>query len=122
VNHKYPIADLLSACREYVEITNRRLTFEWALIYGVNDSVDDARELARLLHGNDVPCQYHPAEPHSSLLGSGHYPPKSRRISQHAGGSRIPCTIRLRRGIDIEAGCGQLAIETNPNSLILYMI
>jgi len=114
VNRKYPISDLLSACREYVEKTSRRLTFEWALIYDVNDSVEDARELARLLHGmmchvNVIPLN--PTHRYSGQATTRQRADAFRNILVEAG---IPCTIRLRRGIDIEAGCGQLAIEANP--------
>jgi 23S rRNA (adenine2503-C2)-methyltransferase len=114
VNHKYPIAELMSACREYIEKTKRRLTFEWALIYDVNDSVIDARELARLLHGmmchvNIIPLN--PTHRYSGQATTRQRADAFRDILVEAG---IPCTIRLRRGIDIEAGCGQLAIEANP--------
>ena len=114
VNHKYPIADLLSACREYVEITNRRLTFEWALIYGVNDSVDDARELARLLHGMMCHVNIIPLNPTHRYSGQATTRQRADAFRNTLVEAGIPCTIRLRRGIDIEAGCGQLAIETTP--------
>jgi 23S rRNA (adenine2503-C2)-methyltransferase len=114
VNHKYPISDLLNSCREYVEKTNRRLTFEWALIFDVNDSIKDAKELAGLLHGmmchvNVIPLN--PTHRYSGQATTRQRADAFRNVLVEAG---IPCTIRLRRGIDIEAGCGQLAIEANP--------
>ena len=114
VNRKYPISELLGACRDYVEKTKRRLTFEWALIYDVNDSVEDARELARLLHGlmchvNVIPLN--PTHRYSGQTTTRQRADAFRDVMVEAG---IPCTIRLRRGIDIEAGCGQLAIDANP--------
>jgi len=111
VNHKYPISDLLGACREYIEETKRRLTFEWALIYDVNDSVDDAHELARLLHGMMCHVNIIPLNPTHRYAGQATTRQRAdafRNVLVEAG---IPCTIRLRRGIDIEAGCGQLAID-----------
>ncbi len=116
VNHKYPIADLISACREYIEETKRRLTFEWALIYDVNDSVADAHELARLLHGMMCHVNIIPLNPTHRYAGQATTRQRAdafRNVLVEAG---IPCTIRLRRGIDIQAGCGQLAIE-NPQNL-----
>jgi 23S rRNA (adenine2503-C2)-methyltransferase len=111
VNRKYPIADLLSACREYIEETKRRLTFEYALIYDVNDSVEDAHALARLLHGMMCHVNIIPLNPTHRYAGQATTRQRAdafRNVLVEAG---IPCTIRLRRGIDIEAGCGQLAIE-----------
>jgi len=116
VNRKYPISDLLSACREYIEETKRRLTFEYALIYDVNDSADDAHELARLLHGLMCHVNIIPLNPTHRYAGQATTRQRAdafRNVLVEAG---IPCTIRLRRGIDIEAGCGQLAIEANPIS------
>jgi 23S rRNA (adenine2503-C2)-methyltransferase len=115
VNRKYPISDLMSACREYIEETKRRLTFEYALIYDVNDSTDDAHELARLLHGMMCHVNIIPLNPTHRYAGQATTRQRAdafRNVLVEAG---IPCTIRLRRGIDIEAGCGQLAIESPQN-------
>ncbi|MCL4560226.1 MAG: 23S rRNA (adenine(2503)-C(2))-methyltransferase RlmN [Chloroflexi bacterium] len=111
INRKYPINSLLAACRDYVDQTGRRITFEWALIRNVNDTPEDARQLARLLHGllchvNVIPLN--PTNRYSGQATTRERAEAFRQILEEAG---IPCTIRLRRGIDIQAGCGQLASQ-----------
>ena len=77
VNRKYPLAELLAACQEYVETTHRRITFEWALIQGVSDTLEQARKLAGLLqmfrYGQFgfVSREHHPAQPHSPVRWPG---------------------------------------------------
>lgn len=111
VNHRYPIERLLESCREYVSQTGRRITFEWAMIEGVNDDLGQAEALADqvedlLCHVNLIPLNPTQGYPQ---------PPSSREaVSAFQGylqSRGIPCTIRLRRGIEIQAGCGQLATE-----------
>lgn len=114
VNRKYPIAELITACREYVEKTKRRLTFEWALIYDVNDSINDARELTNLLSGLLCHVNVIPLNPTHRYAGQATTRQRANEFRNTVMEAGIPCTIRLRRGIDIEAGCGQLAIEANP--------
>lgn len=108
INRRYPLAELLTACREYVEHTGRRVSFEYALIQGVNDEPGQARELAHLLRGllchvNLIPlnptaeCTYQPSTRDRILA--------FRRELNRLG---IANTVRLGRGIDIQAGCGQL--------------
>jgi 23S rRNA (adenine2503-C2)-methyltransferase len=108
VNRRYPIAELMSAVRDYIDATGRRVTFEYALIAGVNDSVEQARALARLLDGLLAHVNLIPLNPTpGSVLEPS---PREQveafsRVLHEAG---IPTTVRMRRGIDIEAGCGQL--------------
>ncbi len=112
LNKTCPLADLLRACQAYVAQTGRRITFEYALIDGINDSPAQARHLAALLkrlvcHVNLIPLN---PSPGSDLRPS----PAGRvdaflRILQENG---IAATVRLRRGIDIQAGCGQLRQQT----------
>lgn len=109
VNKRYGIPELMDACRYYVEKTGRRITFEWALIYGVNDTPEAARKLASLLKGllchvNAIPLN--PTAGYSGRATDRGRAAEFRKILVEAG---IPCTIRMRRGIDIQAGCGQLA-------------
>jgi 23S rRNA (adenine2503-C2)-methyltransferase len=109
VNKRYNIDELLDASREYVEKTGRRITFEWALINGVNDTPEQARKLAArlkglLCHVNAIPLN--PTEGYDGKATSRERAIKFKEILDQAG---IPCTIRVRRGIDIQAGCGQLA-------------
>ena len=109
INRKYKIQEVLDACRYYVSKTGRRVTFEWALINGVNDTPEVARKLASRLKG--LLCHVN-AIPLNPTLGYEGRPTDRQRAAvfketlEQAG---IPCTIRMRRGIDIQAGCGQLA-------------
>jgi 23S rRNA (adenine2503-C2)-methyltransferase len=121
VNRKYSIEELLAACREYVEQTRRRLTFEWALIRDVNDSVEQAQKLAQLLQifrqikGQEqnlgVLCHVNiiPLNPTQQYSGKATTRQRALAFQAELEKKGIPCTIRLRRGIDIQAGCGQLA-------------
>jgi 23S rRNA (adenine2503-C2)-methyltransferase len=117
INHKYPLDDLFAACLEYIHITHRRLTFEWALIDGVNDSPTQARQLAhRLLplqHGDAILCHVNiiPLNPTDKYSGRATTPQQAKSFQEELEKFGIPCTIRLRRGIDIQAGCGQLATQ-----------
>jgi len=115
INNKYPLEDLFSACQEYIQITHRRLSFEWALIQGVNDSADQAHQLAQRLKpfriGGAVLCHVNviPLNPTRKYGGHASTHEKALAFQAVLEQSGIPCTIRLRRGIDIQAGCGQLA-------------
>lgn len=109
VNKRYPIKEVILACRYYAEVTGRRITFEWALINGVNDSPDVARQLASLLKGLNCHVNAIPLNPTSGFSGKAtdrHRANEFKTTLEQAG---IPCTIRMRRGIEIAAGCGQLA-------------
>lgn len=108
VNKKYNIATLIDACKEYIRITNRRVTFEYALVNGVNDSPEHAYELAALLKGmlchvNLIPINpikegsYHKSTTENTL--------RFRDILNSRG---ITATVRRELGSDIEAACGQL--------------
>jgi 23S rRNA (adenine2503-C2)-methyltransferase len=114
INNTYPIDELISACREYVELTHRRITFEWALIRGVNDSAQEARNLATLLHGLLCHVNVIPLNPTSSFSGQATSHQQAEIFKTELEKHGIPCTIRLRRGIEISAGCGQLASSNNP--------
>lgn len=111
VNDKYPLSDLITACQEYVELTRRRITFEWALIYDVNDSPEQARQLAELLGGLLCHVNVIPLNPTQSYLGKATTRQRAAAFKKTLEDLGIPCTIRIRRGIDIQAGCGQLATE-----------
>ncbi|HRQ37203.1 MAG TPA: 23S rRNA (adenine(2503)-C(2))-methyltransferase RlmN [Chloroflexota bacterium] len=108
VNRRWPIADVLDACRYYVEKTGRRLTFEWALIAHENDTIEQAQALGRLLHGLLCHVNLIPLNP---TAGYGGQPSSRERVAAfqaelaHYG---VSSTVRVRRGIDIQAGCGQL--------------
>jgi len=118
VNKKYPLDALMTACRNYVAATNRRLTFEWALIDGVNDREQDAHELASLLKGLLCHVNVIQLNPTRKFPGQPTSREKAERFKAILESSGIPCTIRLRRGIDIQAGCGQLAAEAQTSANI----
>ena len=108
-NRRYPMAVLLAACREYVQATGRRLSFEWALIDGVNDRPSDAVELAEAAlplhaHVNLIPLNPTPGYPTRGTPAAG---VRSFRDQLLALG--VNATIRDNRGTDIDAACGQLA-------------
>lgn len=111
VDKKYPIAELIQACHEYIETTGRRLTFEWALIQDVNDSPEQARALAQLLKGMICHVNVIPLNPTHKFSGTGSTRQRAEAFKSELEKAGIPCTVRIRRGIDIQAGCGQLATE-----------
>ncbi|MCW5873704.1 MAG: 23S rRNA (adenine(2503)-C(2))-methyltransferase RlmN [Anaerolineales bacterium] len=109
VNQRYPIKDLIQACREYVEVTGRRITFEWALINDVNDTPEQARKLAALLRGLNCHVNVIPLNPTRGFAGKRSTRERVAEFRQILEAEGISCTVRVRRGIDIQAGCGQLA-------------
>lgn len=108
VNRRWNVEELLDACRDYFQATGRRISFEYAMIRGVNDSVDDAKLLIRRLRGlaahvNLIPLNHvdeSPLEPsdRETVL----------RFQKQLEDNGVPCTIRRTLGSDIEASCGQL--------------
>jgi 23S rRNA (adenine2503-C2)-methyltransferase len=109
INQRFPILDLIQSCREYIAQTGRRITFEWALINGVNDRDSDAVELAVLLKGMLCHVNVIPLNPTTKFSGQATTHERAEAFKDILESRGIPCTIRLRRGIDIQAGCGQLA-------------
>lgn len=117
VNKKYPLRELIKAGSNYVVKTHRRITFEWALIDQVNDTIAQARKLVDLLspirigdtpmsHVNLIPLN--PTPDYNGKPTKNQAAEEFKKILLDRG---ISCTIRIRRGIDIQAGCGQLAIR-----------
>jgi len=109
VNKRYKIDEVLGACRYYVDKTHRRVTFEWALISGVNDTPEVARKLAARLKGLLCHVNAIPLNPTAGYAGQATDRERAELFKQALEAAGIPCTIRMRRGIDIQAGCGQLA-------------
>mmetsp|Transcript_7873 Transcript_7873/g.16175 ORF Transcript_7873/g.16175 Transcript_7873/m.16175 type:complete len:485 (-) Transcript_7873:146-1600(-) len=111
VNRRFGIAELMEACEEYVAGTGRRVTFEWALISGVNDGKEVARSLGKLLAPLKGKCHVNiiPLNPTGGYEGK---PADAKALSEFIHvlekSYGIPATARVRRGIDIDAGCGQL--------------
>jgi 23S rRNA (adenine2503-C2)-methyltransferase len=111
ISSKYPLTDLMQACHDYVNHTNRRITFEWALIKGVNDTIQQAEKLADLLEGMLCHVNLIPLNSTNAYQHRGSQKEVVQQFSNILEQRRITTTTRLRRGIDILAGCGQLATE-----------
>ena len=108
VNHKYKIAELIEACKEYYEKTGRRISFEYSLIHGVNDSEENATELARLIKGMGAHVNLIPVnkvEERKYEKGSKAEINAFREKLEKMG---VNATIRRELGSDISASCGQL--------------
>jgi 23S rRNA (adenine2503-C2)-methyltransferase len=107
---KWPLDELMAACRAYSAQTGRRVFYEWTLIEDRNDSPEHARAVGRLLRGLPAQVNLIPLNPTPGYSGAPAHTDAARKF-QHilAGEFSLPCTVRQRRGIDIAAGCGQLA-------------
>ncbi len=108
VNRRWPIAVLMDACRYYIEKTGRRLTFEWALIAGENDTEEQAHKLGQLLQGMLAHVNLIPLNPTAGYGGMPSSPERVERFQRALAEYGVGSTVRVRRGIDIQAGCGQL--------------
>ncbi len=111
VNRKWGMADLLRACRALSAQERRRITFEYVLLKGVNDSPEDAGQLAKRLHG--VRCKIN-LLPWNPFAGVSFERPSDERVEAFRGilaGKGYTVTVRQSRGLDIRAACGQLVDE-----------
>jgi 23S rRNA (adenine2503-C2)-methyltransferase len=113
INVRHPLDDLIRVCHRYVDETSRRITFEWALIDGVNDTPVQARALASLIAGMNCHVNLIPLNPTGGFEGGRTDPAAAEQFVSILQEKGISATIRVRRGIDIQAGCGQLATEHN---------
>ncbi len=107
VNDRYPLADVLAECRRYYELRRRKVFVEYVMLAGVNDSAGDARALATALDGRTFKVNLIPYNPTGLYEGSSRE--TIERFKSVLERARIPATVRLTRGRDIEAACGQLA-------------
>ncbi len=112
INRRYPLGELMSACRRYLELKNRRISFEWALMDGINDSMRDAEELASLVlplhaHVNLIPLNPTPGYP-----TPGSPPQKVERFNTRLSELGVNVTVRQNRGSEIDAACGQLSARS----------
>ncbi len=113
INKRYPIKVLLDACREFPLPERRRITFEYVMLEGVNDSMDDARRLVGLVHGfrckvNLIPYNAHPRSPYRR--------PSDRVVDafqRHLYSHGVAVFVRTARGDDISAACGMLGVEAD---------
>ncbi len=107
---KWPLDELMAACRTYSEATGRRIFYEWTLIEGQNDSADQARAVGHLLRGLPAQVNLIPLNPTAGYDGTPTRGEAAKRFQKIlAEEFDLPSTVRQRRGIDIAAGCGQLA-------------
>lgn len=108
INKRWPIKEVLDACRYYVEKTGRRLTFEWALIQGKNDTPEQAYALGKLLKGLLCHVNLIPLNPTGGYAGGPSAAGRVQAFIDLLAEHHVSATVRIRRGIDIDAGCGQL--------------
>lgn len=109
INRRYPLTQLIAACETYVAARNRRLSFEWALIDGVNDRPSDAVELAPICRRLRAHVNLIPLNPTPGYAVRGTTPDGARRFREQLSALGVNATIRRNRGVDIDAACGQLA-------------
>ncbi|HEV8460475.1 MAG TPA: 23S rRNA (adenine(2503)-C(2))-methyltransferase RlmN [Gaiellaceae bacterium] len=111
VNDRYPLEDVLGECRRYFDLRGRKVFVEYVMLEGVNDSVEHAQELADLLDRAIFKVNLIPYNP------TGMYDGSSRdaiaRFKHVLDAARLPSTVRLTRGRDIAAACGQLAATSD---------
>ena len=118
INRKYPIATLLQALREFPLEKRRRITFEYVLLAGVNDSDEDAERVAKLLKGfpcklNIIPWNPHPLAPYKRPR-----PEAIERFQNRVKSLGLATYLRTPRGDDIAAACGQLANKSKEEGLV----
>jgi 23S rRNA (adenine2503-C2)-methyltransferase len=111
VNDRYPLEVVLAECRRYVELRERRVFVEYVMLAGVNDRVEQARQLAGLLDPKAFKVNLIPYNPTGAFAGSSRTAIAAfKAVLDQA---RIPSTVRLTRGRDIDAACGQLAARVS---------
>jgi 23S rRNA (adenine2503-C2)-methyltransferase len=108
INKRYPLGVLLAACEQYLEAKGRRLSFEWALIAGVNDRDRDARELAQIARSLRAHVNLIPLNPTAEYDTPGSSPARVREFRDLLRTLGANATVRQNRGTSIDAACGQL--------------
>ena len=111
INKRYPIDDLMAACADYLAVKGRRLSFEWAMIDGVNDRTSDASELATLCRRFRLPAHVNliPLNPTPGYPTVGSALKRVHEFRDTLESLKVNATVRRNRGTDIDAACGQLA-------------
>ena len=111
INKRYPIDDLMVACADYLAVKGRRLSFEWAMIDGVNDRTSDATELAKLCRRFHLPAHVNliPLNPTPGYPTVGSPMARVHEFRDKLESMNVNATVRRNRGTDIDAACGQLA-------------
>lgn len=111
VSVRWPLAELIDACRHYCGATGRRIFFGWTLIAGVNDTVAHATRLVRLLEGIDGHVNLIRLNATAGFAGTDATDAAAAAFRAAVQAAGVPCTIRQLRGLDVAAGCGQLKAE-----------
>jgi 23S rRNA (adenine2503-C2)-methyltransferase len=111
INKRYPIDELMTACADYLAVKGRRLSFEWAMIDGINDRAGDAAELAKLCHHFRLPAHVNliPLNPTPGYPTVGSPLKRVHEFRDTLESLGVNATVRRNRGTDIDAACGQLA-------------
>jgi 23S rRNA (adenine2503-C2)-methyltransferase len=117
INRRYPLAMVVEACEAWIAARNRRLSFEWALIDGVNDRPSDAQELAALARPLGAHVNLIPLNPTPGYLTRGTPAVGVRAFRDRLVAAGVNATVRRNRGTDIAAACGQLAVAGQPPSV-----
>jgi 23S rRNA (adenine2503-C2)-methyltransferase len=107
VNDRYPLDEVLAECRRYVGLRRQRVFVEYVMLAGVNDAPAQARALGRLLRGDAFKVNLIPYNPTGTFTGSSREAIAAFKAELQR--ARVPVTVRLTRGRDISAACGQLA-------------
>jgi 23S rRNA (adenine2503-C2)-methyltransferase len=109
INRRYPLAVLAEACDVYVKATGRRLSIEWAMIHDVNDQGSDAGELAQFARPLGAHVNLIPLNPTPGYAVRGTSPRRVREFRDQLENLGVNATVRMTRGAEIDAACGQLA-------------
>lgn len=109
--HRFPLSEIIAACRDYIEKTHRRVTFEYCLMEGVNDAPEQGRMLAELLQGINCHVNLIPVNPTAD--NTIRRPSRARTLTfqRELVERGTPCTVRVEKGVEIAAACGQLRGE-----------
>lgn len=108
INNRYPVEDLMAACDRYIAATGRRISFEYALMSGINDADEIAHELGKLLRGRLCHVNIIPFNPVDVLKFERPTTAGIEHFADILRGEGIPTTVRYSRGVEIDAACGQL--------------
>ena len=111
VNDAYPVEELIAACRRYQKVTGRRISFEYSMVRGVNDSPATAKELAKLIRGMGAHVNLIPINPVDGSPYSATDAENVKRFQNMLTELGVNATVRRRLGSDISAACGQLRRE-----------
>jgi 23S rRNA (adenine2503-C2)-methyltransferase len=114
INRRYPLAVLLRACRDFPMRNGRRITFEYVLLGGVNDALEDARRLAELVRGIPAKVNLIPYNENPGLEFASPEPARVAAFQEALAARNLTVVVRKSRGRDISAACGQLAAEGGP--------